>query len=118
MTLQECYAAMGGDYDDAMGRLRSERLLQKFVLKFLDDGNFKLLCQSLADGRQEEAFRAAHTIKGMCQNLSFRALGKSSSRLTEALRAGESDTRELLECVMEDYRVTEEAIRAYQAGLN
>lgn len=118
MTLQECYTAMGGDCNDAMGRLHSERLLQKFVLKFLDDGNFKLLCQSMSDGRQEEAFRAAHTIKGMCQNLSFRALGKSSGRLTEALRAGEGGTQELLERVIEDYRVTEEAIRAYKAGLN
>ena len=32
MTLKECYAAMGGDYDEAMGRLRSERLVQKFEI--------------------------------------------------------------------------------------
>ena len=25
MTLQECYTAMEGNYEDAMGRLRSER---------------------------------------------------------------------------------------------
>ena len=46
MTLQECYAAMGGNYEDAIGRLRSERLVQKFVLKFLDDGSYHLLCRS------------------------------------------------------------------------
>ena len=28
MTLQECYAAMGGNYEDAIGRLRSERLVR------------------------------------------------------------------------------------------
>ena len=43
MTLKECYAAMGGDYDEVIGRLRSERLVQKFVLKFLDDGSYDLL---------------------------------------------------------------------------
>ena len=32
MTLQECYAALGGNYDDVLGRLHSERLVQKFVL--------------------------------------------------------------------------------------
>ena len=31
MTLQECYAAMGGSYEDAIGRLRSEKLVLKFV---------------------------------------------------------------------------------------
>ena len=35
MTLQEFYAATGGGYEDALGRLHSERLVQKFVLKFL-----------------------------------------------------------------------------------
>ena len=49
MTLQECYAAMGGNYEDVIGRLRSERLVQKFVLKFLDDGSYSLLCQSLEE---------------------------------------------------------------------
>ena len=47
MTLQECYTAMGGNYDDAIGRLRSERLVQKFVLKYLNDGSYDLLCSSL-----------------------------------------------------------------------
>ena len=88
MTLQECYAAMGGNYDDAIGRLRSERLVQKFVLKFLSDGSYELLCRSLEEKNYEEAFRAAHTIKGVCQNLSIDKLQASSSRLCESLRNG------------------------------
>ena len=118
MTLKECYAAMGGDYNDVMGRLRSERLVQKFVLKFLDDGSFNLLCSSYDAGNWEEAFRAAHTIKGMCQNLGFTRLGDSGHELTEALRGGKhpgADT--LLEQVKADYQMTAETIRAFQAGL-
>ena len=42
MTLQECYEALGGDYQDVISRLRSDRLVQKFVLKFLDDSSFDL----------------------------------------------------------------------------
>ncbi len=117
MTLKECYAAMGGDYDDAIGRLRSERLLSKFVLKFLDDGSYRLLLDSLENGNGEEAFRASHTIKGMCQNLSFTDLGHSASELTEALRAGRTDVQGLLDQVKADYARAEEAIRAFQAGL-
>lgn len=119
MTLQDCYKAMGADYDEVFGRLRSERLIQKFVLRFPDDGSFALLESSLASGDIGEAFRAAHTIKGVCQNLGFTDLGVSSSALTEALRSGTPapNTNELLEKVRQDYRVTLDAIRAFQASL-
>lgn len=115
MTLKECYAAMGGNYDEVMGRLRSERLVQKFVLKFLDDGSFDLLCRSMEGADYEEAFRAAHTIKGVCQNLSIDKLQASSSRLCESLRNGytpESDA--LAEEVRADYSQTAAAIEAFQ----
>ena len=55
MTLQECYAAMEGDYQDALGRLRSDRLVQKFVLKFLADGSYDLLTQSMEEENYAEA---------------------------------------------------------------
>ena len=114
MTLQECYAAMGGNYEDAIGRLRSEKLVQKFVLKFLNDDSFQLLNDSVAAGNYEEAFRAAHTIKGVCQNLSFERLQNSSSQLTDALRGGNwnDQTAALLEAVRADYQLTADAIRA------
>lgn len=114
MTLQECYAAMGGNYDDAIGRLRSEKLVQKFVLKFLNDDSFQLLNDSVAAGNYEEAFRAAHTIKGVCQNLSFERLQNSSALLTDALRGGNwnDQTAALLEAVRADYQVTADAIHA------
>ena len=119
MTLQECYAALGGDYNEAMGRLRSERLVQKFVLKFLNDGSYQLLLDSLAAGSREEAFRAAHTLKGVCANLAFNTLLHSSEALTEALRDGrpaQPGEEELLARVKADYARTREAIEGFQAG--
>ena len=119
MTLKECYAALGGDYDEAMGRLRSEKLVQKFVLKFLNDGSYGLLCGSLASGDRDEAFRAAHTIKGVCANLAFNALLESSEALTEALRDGkppQPGEDELVARVKADYERTAQAIQAYQEG--
>ncbi len=115
MTLQECYAAFGGDYEDVLARLRSERLVQKFVLKYLDDGSFGLLCTSMQQKNWEEAFRAAHTIKGMCQNLSFTTLLDSSSKLSDALRHGwtpEADP--LFEQVTADHLAVTAAIRAFR----
>ena len=37
MTLQELYTEIGGDYNEVRGRLPSDKFIQKFVLKFLDD---------------------------------------------------------------------------------
>ena len=115
MTLQECYAAMEGDYQDALGRLRSDGLVQKFVLKFLADGSYDLLTQSMEEENYAEAFRAAHTIKGVCQNLGLTKLLNSSSELAEALRNGFTpEAIPLTERVKADYRQTMAAIQAFQ----
>ena len=55
MTLQECYAAMGGNYEEVLGRLRSDRLIQKFVLKFVDDGSYQLLLDSMASQKDRKS---------------------------------------------------------------
>ncbi len=116
MTLQECYAAMGGDYNDVAARLRSEKLVRKFVLKYLEDSSFDLLCSSMAEKNYEQAFRAAHTIKGVSQNLSFTALMTSSSKLSDALRHGYTpEADELVEQVRADHLKVISAIKAYSA---
>lgn len=117
MTLKECYAALGGDYDAVLGRLPGEKFVQKFVLKFLNDGSYDLLLRSMEEQNYEEAFRAAHTIKGVCQNLGFTVLYQSSSQLSEALRNGFTpEAPALAEQVAVDYKQTVEAIRTYQTS--
>lgn len=118
MTLEECYAAMGGDYADAVGRLRSERMIQKFVLKVPKDESFNLLRRSWDAKDYAEAFRASHTIKGICQNLSITRLGDSAARLTDALRGGWTPPADALaEEVFRDYQDTINAIQTYESGL-
>lgn len=97
MNLRECYEAMGADFDAVLFRLRSEGLIKKFVLKFVDDPSYSQLEQTMQAEDYKEAFRAAHTIKGVAQNMGFDGLSQSSSDLTECLRpAGEDKaTRQL-----------------------
>lgn len=115
MTLQDCYAALGGDFEEVKSRLRSERLVEKFVLKFLADPSYASLTASMAAENYEEAFRAAHTIKGVAQNLSFTALYQSASALSEALRNGFSPSApDLARQVADDYSQTVQAIETYQ----
>lgn len=117
MTLKECYETLGGDYAGVVARFRGEPLVMRFALRFLDDGSYTLLQESLAGKDYETAFRAAHTIKGVCQNLGFTRLYESSSALTEALRGGWSDAAaDCIAPVERDYRITVDAIEALRAA--
>lgn len=115
MTIKECYEKMGGDYDDVMNRLRTDERIKKFLLKVADDQSFELLRESLNSRNIEEAFRAAHTLKGVCLNLSLTALHASASDMTEALR-GKTEYSDVFmpyfECVKADYENTVACIRA------
>ena len=109
--LKECYEQMGADYEGVLGRLRSEALIKKFAKKFLDDGSFRSLKDNLAQKNGEEAFRAAHTLKGVCQNLGFDNLYKASFYIAEKLRGRDTEgCEELLAKVEEQYNNTVDAI--------
>lgn len=114
MTVRECYEIMGADYDGVLSRLRTDERVQKFLLKVLNDKSFELLCTSLKERNMEEAFRAAHTLKGICQNLSLDRLYMSSNEMAERLRGGQEykeDIEPMLEKVEEDYMLTISCIR-------
>lgn len=95
MTLKQCFEMFNGDYDGVISRMGKEERVKKFILRFKTDPSFDLLTESLANANYQEAFRAAHTIKGLCQNLGLEQLGKSSSALTEALRGGKRPADEV-----------------------
>ena len=80
MTMQECYKAIGGNYEAVLGRLHNEALIPRFTLKFLEDQSYLQLKQALENKNYEDAFRSAHTLKGVCQNLSFDRLYEVSDK--------------------------------------
>lgn len=117
MTIEQCYKNLGGDYAQAERRLMNNNLIHRFVTKFLDDSSFSELCSAMKDGDRQGAFRAAHTLKGVCANLSFSRLLSSVSELTELLRA-ENETipnnaAGIFQQVEQDYELTVNCIRAY-----
>ena len=89
MTLQECYAEMQGDYEGVLGRLRMDKLIQKFLLKMPEDENYQLLCDSMEAENWGEVFRGGRP-------------------LTD---------RSLFEKVREDYAMTIGVIEKYKASL-
>ena len=117
MTIQECYQSLGGNFAEVQQRLPSDRLIKRFITKFLDDGSYAELSRAMGSDQREQAFRATHTLKGVCANLSLGALERSSSALTEALRPreGNAEIAPLAEKMMDDYAMTIAALREYFA---
>lgn len=115
MDVRACYEEMGSNFDEVLSRLGSEQMVQRFALKFLNDKSYVTLQEALREKDVESAFRAAHTLKGVCVNLGFDKLFEVSSALTEKLRAKELDgTDEMFEKVKEQYEITVGAIRKLQ----
>lgn len=115
MNLKDCYIKFGGDYDEVLGRLRREQTVQKFVYKFLDDKSFFQFEASMENKEYEEALRAVHTLKGICQNLSFTRLYESSSLVTSALKENDHDKAvELMPRLSENYHQIIHSVEEYR----
>lgn len=112
MNLEKLYKEIHGDYAEAKARLMSDRLVEKFVLKFLSDPSMQQLRDAIASGEHDVAFRAVHTLKGVAANLSFTELWKAASALTEQLRHSDGTVDEtLLENLENAYRLVTDSIQ-------
>lgn len=116
MTTKELYELIGSDYNNILRRLGSEVIIAKFAVKFLNDPSFGELETALSGGRTQDAFKAAHTLKGVAANLGFDKLYEVSSEITEVLRAGDLDgAKPLLDGVREKYDMTTAALKRFQS---
>ena len=112
MTVKECYEKAGSDYDGVLNRLGSEALIKRFAIKFLNDPSFQDLTDGLAEKDGEKAFRAAHTLKGICLNLGFAQLTEDVVNITEILRSGKLEgTDELFSKIQTTYENTVATIK-------
>ena len=118
MNLKDCYIKFGGDFDEVLGRLRREETVQKFAFKFLDDKSFSLFESSIGSKDYEDALRAVHTLKGICQNLSFTRLFESSSLVTKALKENDWDkAMDMVPQLSKDYYEIIDVIKEFKSSM-
>lgn len=121
MDLQQFYLSVGGKYEDALKILPTDKLIEKFLLKFIQDPSFLQLCAAFEQGDAHRAFMAAHTLKGVCGNLVLGNLFSAASTITEALRHAqkiEESHTQLLDIVKAEYNNTVDMIESYSAQKN
>ena len=117
MTVKEVYALMGASYEDAMGLMRKDERIAKYMKMFLRDETFDKLRAAMEADDMEAAFVGAHTLKGVCANLAFTRLQTLVSGMTEDLRHGRDipHAKAVWPDVAAAYNETVQLIRRYQA---
>ena len=87
MTIEELYNSIGANYSDAIERLVSEKFITKYIIKFLEDDSYNNLMQAQKENKSDEdMFRAAHTLKGVCLNFALDALFVPTNIITDHYR--------------------------------
>lgn len=106
MTVEEFYNKTGGDYEEIIKRFKAPEKVVRFISMFMKDGNYNDLKAAIEEKNTEAAFKAAHNLKGVSANLSFKKLSSAAADMTEALRNGEMDKAiELMPSVSESYEL-------------
>lgn len=113
MSLEIAYAAMGGDLETVRGRLLTDERIEKFAKIFLQDTSMQTLESALEAGDLPEAYRGAHTLKGVSRDLGFTPLFEAAAalRLDDAgVPANVAAVPELMPAVRDAYSTVVDAI--------
>lgn len=103
------------DAADAAGRfMNNEAMYKKFLFRFGDEDGFPSLFDRLENGTAEEAFNAAHTMKGLCANLSLKSINTILVPMTETLRGGDMPEKAQVEELRRAYEETLEVLEKVQ----
>ncbi len=104
--IEEFYKKINGNYENALSRMQNDERIKKYLRFFLMDESYKELENAMNSGDCEVAFRGAHTLKGVCQNMAFTALSIIVEQITEELRAKDFEkAKETFPKVKDEYKI-------------
>ncbi len=111
-TVQELLENNGFDVEGAMNRfLNNEALYKKCLKKLLDDPSYEQLKEAYENGNCNDAFKAAHTMKGAVSNLGVNRLYHLLMPMVEKLRVQDmnigDEMKQLDEIYYETYNIIE-----------
>lgn len=115
MTTRKLYESLGENFDAVAARFGSTDMVGRFAMKFAGDPSFDTLKLGLENRDGQQAFRAAHTLKGVAATLGFTRLAGVASELTESLRGGgiTDEAQPLYEKVEAEYERVIAALKSF-----
>ena len=92
MNVREIYESLDYDFGDVTSRLTDdEAFIARILIKFSEDENISKLEKALGSEDYNEAYEAAHAIKGLSSNMGFLRNYELALKLSEKLKASEHD---------------------------
>ena len=112
---KEKLQAYGVNLDSALNRfMDNEQFYERILSKFPMDENFILMERSLNENNISQAFRHAHTLKGLAATLDLTNISDILIPMTEKLRAGESEgIQDLFDQLKVQYKLICDLITGY-----
>ena len=119
MTVKELYESIEGSYDSALRVLQMDRMVDRFIRKFLNEGSFEELMAAYAANDSTGIFQSSHAMKGVSANLGLDKLSGLAGEIADEFRPGRERRMDdaALAAKMEElkalYDKTQEGIRKY-----
>ena len=83
----KAYYEKGFDIVSARERFFGKReMCERYVIRFLEDPNYEEMIKAIREKDTEQAFHYAHTLKGVCANLSLWIRRDSNDRNSRCRR--------------------------------
>lgn len=120
MTIKELYASIDGDYELATRVLCMDKLIDKYIRKFPQNGVVDNLIDAGKTMDPTQLFETAHAVKGVCANLGLVGLAGLASDIAEEYRPNntrkltDAEVKAKLDEVAALYQRTLDGIRRYE----
>ena len=119
MTVKELYESIGGSYDSALRILQMDRMVDRFIRKFLNEESFGKLMTAYEAQDSTGIFESSHAMKGVSANLGLDALSALAGEIADEFRPGherkmdEAALAAKIDELKALYTKTQEGIRQY-----
>ena len=123
MTIRELYDTIGGNYDQAVRVMKSDRLIDKYIRKLKSSNVGEMLEKAGQSMDATALFESAHAMKGVCANLGLDNLAGAAGEITEEFRPGnprklsDDEVRAKLQAIAERYAATAQSISRYEQSV-
>ena len=119
MTIKELYESIGGNYDSALRIMQMDRLIDRFIRKFLNEETFGKLVDAYEAQDGTGIFESSHAMKGVSANLGLDKLSAIAGEIADEFRPGRERKMDdaALAAKMDELKVlynkTQDGIRLY-----
>ena len=123
MTVQELYAKIGGNYEQAQKIMKMDKLIDRYVRRLAASGTYERLAEAGKTMDPTQLFESAHAMKGVCANLGLDDMARTAGEITEEFRPGtarkltDGEVQEKLAALDEMYQRTVKGIEEYAASV-